>query len=368
MMQITGYHDPVLDDFELQKIFADHDEGQKLIQRTLAEHHIHGYEIELRRLDSSIISARISAQMFEWQGEQSIIAVVEDVSEQLATRAALVAQMARNQQILDTMQDGYFLVNADGHILDVNQAYCEIVGRSSEELLGNSVYQLDTDLWHNLTHLLGQDSRQTQAIRRETRSRHKSGRLVDTETNMVVMKEDGHTFLGCFVRDITERKQVEYALRSSEEKFRSSFNSSGIGIGLSTLEGRFVEINPKLSEILGYSAEEMLDLSATDITHKNELYATVSAYKNLLNGTSDSFEMEKRYIRKDGQIVWAHTVVALVRNEQHLPAYFIFQVQDITDRKITEQALAEERNLLRTLIDSLPDLEISTQAKSWGRS
>ena len=130
-------------------------------------------------------------------------------------------------------------------------------------------------------------------------------------------------------------------LVDSEERFRSTMEYSAIGVALTSLDGRFLRVNPATCRLFGYSAEELSGMAFRDITHADDLPINTDLAKKTLSGEIDSFRLEKRYVRKDGSIVWALLVVAVVRDvETGEPLHFVSQFEDITDRKQTEAKLA----------------------------
>jgi PAS domain S-box-containing protein len=169
-------------------------------------------------------------------------------------------------------------------------------------------------------------------------------------------EEDGKlTQIMVTLTEITDRKQGEEALQHSEEQFRSAFTYAAIGMGLVALDGRWLQVNHALCGIIGYSERELMTKTFQDITHPDDLDSDLAYVGQILSGEIESYQMEKRYFHKLGHEVWVLLSVSLVRDRQGQPLHFISQLQDITPRKQAEAALAEERNLLRTLIDHMPD-------------
>ncbi len=154
--------------------------------------------------------------------------------------------------------------------------------------------------------------------------------------------------------EITERHQTEKALRESEERFRSAFDYSAIGMALAGVDGRWNKVNRSLCEILGYSQPELLEKTFQGITHPDDLEASIDRVQQLLAGEIQYYHIEKRYIHKLGHVVWVCLSVSLVRDAQERPLYLISQIQDITDRKQAEIALQESEQRLRAILDNYP--------------
>jgi PAS domain S-box-containing protein len=155
--------------------------------------------------------------------------------------------------------------------------------------------------------------------------------------------------------DITERKNYEEALRKSEEKFRKIFESSGIGIATLAPDGHFTKVNSSFCDILGYNETELVGMNFRNITHPGDIEKSIDLTKELLKNESlEGVSIEKRYLHKSRQIVWALTTISLIRDQNNKVQFFIAQVQDITKRKKFEEQLikyTEELKLLNAAKD-----------------
>ena len=155
--------------------------------------------------------------------------------------------------------------------------------------------------------------------------------------------------------------QAQAALKESEERFRNAFDYAGIGMALVDLDGRFMKVNQSLCEMTGYSESELLATTFQAITHPDDLATDVTLAKRLLASEIRFYQLEKRYIHKQGQIVWILLSGSLVRDFQDQPIYFIAQIQDISDRKSTEERLRQHQQHLQYLLTSSPAVIFSTQ-------
>jgi PAS domain S-box-containing protein len=138
-------------------------------------------------------------------------------------------------------------------------------------------------------------------------------------------------------------------LRASEARLRAMFNHAAVGIAVVDLNGRFVDANEKMLTMLGYAQEEFRGLTVTDITHPAYLRTTQDQIRRMAQGESSNYVHEKLYIRKDGTNVWSRTRVTLLRNDAGEPHLMIGTIEDITDRKLADDALREERRILEVL-------------------
>jgi len=152
--------------------------------------------------------------------------------------------------------------------------------------------------------------------------------------------------------DATERKLAEEALRQSEERWRSVFENSAIGVALTDLNGRFLATNPTYQKMLAYTEAEFQTLSFLDITHEDYREANWALVTELLEGKREQFQIEKQYRRKDGSLVWVRNNVSLVPGTENMPRFIMALSEDITERKEAEEALQQSEERVRLILDS----------------
>ncbi|MDX2187299.1 MAG: ATP-binding protein [Opitutaceae bacterium] len=144
---------------------------------------------------------------------------------------------------------------------------------------------------------------------------------------------------------LEQRQRQEHELRESELRFRTTFEHAGAGMALVGVDGRFIRVNRQLSLITGYSIQELLVKSFQEITYPEDLGSDLDYLRELTARQRDSYQMEKRYIRKDGSLVWVMLSASVVRTEAGAPSYFIAHIQDIHQRKLLEEAAIEASRL-----------------------
>lgn len=158
------------------------------------------------------------------------------------------------------------------------------------------------------------------------------------------------------VRDILQRSAaLEQALRDSEELYRSTFEKAPIGIAHVSPDGQWLRVNKQLCDIVGYTQEELLRLKYQDITHPEDLAEDVARAEEIIAGRSDRYAMLKRYVRRDGSIVWVNLTVSCVRDSDHKVKHFISIVEDVTGRLDAD----ELRHRLAAIVESSEDAIIS---------
>ena len=150
----------------------------------------------------------------------------------------------------------------------------------------------------------------------------------------------------------TKRKRTEEALRKSEERWRSVFENSAIGVALTDLNGRFLATNPTYQKMLAYTEAEFQSLSFLEITHEDYREANWALVTELLEGKREQFQIEKQYRRKDGSLVWVRNNVSLVPGTENMPRFIMALSEDITERKEAEEALQKSEERVRLILDS----------------
>jgi two-component system cell cycle sensor histidine kinase/response regulator CckA len=155
-------------------------------------------------------------------------------------------------------------------------------------------------------------------------------------------------------RDLSERRRIELALRESEERFRIAFDHAAIGMAITALDGRWLRVNRALAATLGYTQEELLALTVQAITHPDDLPQTVDLMKRAVNGELDRYQLEKRYICKDGRTAWIALNVVRASDAAGGQPYFLAQMEDITARRSAVEALASSEARFRSLCASSP--------------
>ena len=274
---------------------------------------------------------------------EHLLATMHRAQEKRDLLGALRASEERYRLVTEHIHDAVFLVDLENRFTFGNGRVEELTGYRLDELGGRP-----TSL------VLTPEGARAAAARLETvRAGHdvplfyetelvrKDGTRILVEINSTSVVKDGAIIgrLGV-ARDITKRKEAETALRESEERFRATFEQAAAGMGHSTLEGRWVRVNQRLCDIVGYSREELLTRSFQDMTHPDDLDVDMVAQRQLLANEIQTLSREKRYLHKDGSIVWIDLTVSMLRAPSGLPKYFIAVVQDITGRKQLEQERA----------------------------
>ena len=164
--------------------------------------------------------------------------------------------------------------------------------------------------------------------------------------------------------EVEERKKIEGVLRESEELFRRTFDEAPIGAAIISTDFRFKRVNSALCSITGYSQEELESLSFMDITHPEDRADNLKMAQKLASGELRDHQVEKRYIQKEGKIVWVRASIEVMRDEAGEPIYYLPMTEDITEKKKVEIELRESEEKYRLLIQNLPGVVYKGQ-KDW---
>jgi len=258
---------------------------------------------------------------------------------------------------LESAPDGVYLNDLNGTFLYGNKKAEEIMGYNREELVGKSFLKLNILPAKHLAkasklltlNLMGRPTGpdEFELIRKDINR-------VWVEINTVPIKQEGKTVVLGFVRDITERKQAEEALQEAEERYRSLVNNVKLGVFRNTLEtgGRFLEINPAMEGITGYSREELLQMKVIDLyVHPEEREAFIEK----VTSTAGRVTREPRFRKRDGTEIVASVTTVAVRNDTGKILYVDGIMEDITERKRMEEALQESEEKYRSLFEDAND-------------
>ncbi|MGV1098060.1 PAS domain S-box protein [Thiovibrio sp. JS02] len=162
--------------------------------------------------------------------------------------------------------------------------------------------------------------------------------------------------LGALMVNRLRREQVAARLRAGEERMRLFFERQIVGMAITLPDKGWLQVNDQLCRMLGYSREELVGMAWPQLTHPDDLQADLRQFDRLLSGLIDEYSLEKRYLRKDGTILWADLSVGCVRLPDGRVDYVLALLADITERKLAEEALRESEERYRTLVNNIPGL------------
>jgi len=222
-----------------------------------------------------------------------------------------------------------------------------------EELIGRQVIQL---IRPDDQHLFGQVNEQILAGRSahvQAVNLHKNGSAISVELHASLFEFDNRKQALCVVRDLTARKKTEQALEESEKRFRLAFEEGPLGMVIGNTEGQIVKANHALGRMLGYSVEELEGRSIDDLTHPDDRYLNHWFLKQLREQPKARPSVEKRYLRKDREVIWGRVTASLLPMLLGDSPHAFAMIEDVTERKVAEQAVEKEQRQLRRLLEML---------------
>ncbi len=154
--------------------------------------------------------------------------------------------------------------------------------------------------------------------------------------------------------EIAAQKQASIAIEKNESKLRTIFELAPVGIAVVGMDGTWIQANKNLCDIMGYSREELYKLKFHELTHPEDREKSRRVGEDLTRGLAKNIHLEKRYIHKTGKIIWTHLSVSLIRDENGIPMHYISQTLDITEKKLVQDKVEEQKLFLKTVLDALP--------------
>ncbi len=282
-----------------------------------------------------------------------------DITERVSVREALIDSERKFKDLANLLPQIIYESDLEGNLTYVNELGLKTFGYKEQ----------DFENGLNILNGIAPEDRE----RAGEIIRNISGLNIGGNPEYLAMRKDGSKFpiliyssiiyeketpvgMRGVIVDISQRKEWEKTLKENEEKLRLIFNNSPVGISITDLQGRFIDVNPALSKITGYSPEEMLNRHFNYFSHPEDININEEKFKKLVNGEIFYFELEKRYIHKNGNIVYVLIRSQLIHDHLGSPMFQTAMVEDITERKREEQIRKVLYNISNTVVGST-DLE-----------
>lgn len=257
----------------------------------------------------------------------------------------------RFRRLVEQTTDAIFVHDLEGRFVDVNQQACESLGYTRQELLGMSVSDIEIDYEPGFLEKLWEDISSGYPQTLNGRHRRKDGTTFPVEVRLGLYESEEESLLVASARDVSERRKAEERLKESEKRFRATFEQAAVGILQVGLEADWIRVNHRFCEIVGYTREELQEISVLDLISERDYEVDLERGARMLAGELQEYAEEKCIVGKDGKRIWINLNVSLVRDDSDEPNYFIAIVEDISKRKFAE----EELRLRHRAITASPD-------------
>jgi PAS domain S-box-containing protein len=298
-----------------------------------------------------------SGKVVKWYGTNT------DIEDRKRAEDALRSHEQNLRLLVDTIPGHIVTTTPTGEIEQLNRRVLEYFDKTPEEL----VNWRTSDAIHpdDLALTIAAWTRAIQTgepYEHEHRLRRADGAYRWFHTRGLALRDKEGRIVRWYLLpiDVDDRRRAEEALRKSEERWRSVFENSAIGVALTDLNGRFLATNHVFQAMVGYTEEELRAVSFADLTHEDYRQANWALVTELVEGKRRQFQIEKKYRRKDGSSIWVSNNVSLVPGTERVPRFIMALSEDITQRKRAEEALRSHEQNLRLLVDTIPGFVVTT--------
>jgi PAS domain S-box-containing protein len=275
------------------------------------------------------------------------------------------------KRLIDNIPEIIFTIDLEGKITFVSNRTKEILGYENSETINMNILNfIPEEDRQRAMEILQKGMKGEQIKHFQTPMINKSGERLIFECSFSRVYKNGAVVgaQGTAV-DINERKKAEEALRESEERFRRMFQHSAVSMAIVSPDFYFLQANDAFCKMTGYTATELLEKTFQDLTMSEDRPVSGDLVRRVLSGDMQTFELEKRYQRKDGTLIFGKVSATLIRDARNKPLHFIVHIQDVTDRKRAEEALQQKQDLL-TQAEKMGkvggwEFDIETRQQTW---
>ena len=356
--EVIGYTQQEAIGLSVEKTVAD--ESRQLVFENVRKRiagEVEGIRYVFKALckDGGTVDLEVHGRATQHRGRPAILGVVVDVSERKRMEEALARSEERYRRIVETAQEGIWLIDSQEVTTFVNQSMAVMLGYDREDMLGRPVtYFMDAEGRRALENNIRR-TREGLPIDPEFRFLHRDGHGVWTllATNPIRDEADRRVGSLAMVTDISERKQAETALRKSEEQYRRIVETAQEGIWLIDTETRTTFVNRRMADILGYDRNDMLGRPATDFMDEE---GRIEMGRNPRRQDQGPLHFEFPFLHRDGHRVWTSMATNTIRDDSGANLGSLAMVTDISDRKQAETRLRESQRALETLISNVPGI------------
>jgi len=374
MLEMMGFK-PDDDPYEYvgqsaEVIYASKEEYERvgrIFYEGLKERDLVEVDAKLKRKDGSLFNGHIIMSFLDPSNPvKGAIATISDVSWRKKAEEALRESETKYRGLAENLQDGLFILQGYPYpeLKFCNEAFAKIVGYTAEEMMALTIQRYVAP--ENLEMVADSYRRRLDGedVPREYEYRvlHKDGKTpVYVNMHAGLMEYQGTKATVGTVKDITERKRVEESLRESEERFHSLFDNFTVGIAMIDREGQVLAVNKTACRFLDYSQEELIGTQLTTLIYPKDLEADREPFKPVIEGKKDHCLMDKRHVRKDGEIVWGRLHVSGIKDEEGQVKFMSVICEDITACKLVEEALVSKSAEMASVVTKCKHMKEALQ-------
>lgn len=294
-------------------------------------------------------------------GEQCLL-TLNDITERKLGEQLLLESEIKYRTFFENSIDAIILTGPDGKILSVNQAACNMSGFSEDELIGIGRSGVEDVTDPRLSVLIEERKRNGKA-RGEVSLLRRDGTHFNAEISSAIFKNhDGQKLTSMIIRDVTKQKNDEQKIQEREKRFRAIFYQAPIAMALIDMQGHPIICNLPFSKMLGYSSDELTKMKFTEFTYPEDIDKDMNQFTDLLAGKISGYNMEKRYIHKNGDLIWANLFVTTLSDDNGKLSEIIAMVEDITDRKNAEEEIRKANEIREQLIAHMTEIRENERA------
>ena len=310
-------------------------------------------EYRMRKADGTTLWVRSKCVAY---GHLTVFGTTSDITEHKLAELALRESKERFQTIFENNSAAMAIIERDTTISKVNKEYCRLGLFEEKDVIGISwtsqshPEDLERLLEYNRKRLIDPKSAPD---RYEFMFCRKDGKIRHCLMSVALIPTSGQ--IVCSFTDITERKLAEKKLRVNRDRFRAIFDRAGMGIVIANETGYIEDYNAAFSEMLGYDKEELLQKHFKDITFSEDLDMNLDPVRQMIAGQIDKYQMEKRYMSKEGRQIWCNLTSSAIRGDNGELIQILSVVDDITERKQMEGELRRTRDELEKKVQELAE-------------
>ncbi len=322
-------------------LFAEPEERRTIARELERASEVNGLETQLKTKNGALIDVEIALRYVEIDGELCTLCIGRDISQRVKAEADLKASEEKFEQVFRRSPDGIIILKqSDLSIYDINDSFLIAAQYRRRELLGKSLYELNVfeeeGILERFTDMLSQ---QGYFSNQEVSFQTKHGSKVQSLVSATYIQIGEEPCILCIAKNVNDLREAQEKLRESEQRFRSAFENSPIGIVLIDLNGRIFQANNFASEVLGYDKEPLSRQHISRLVPPEDRAQLKNTLRRLVSGEDATLRTECRMLREDGLEIWTNLHVVVQRDGAGEPVYLIGQIADITEMKSSQNRM-----------------------------